>query len=123
MSLAKIDHSAGSSQPQNWTFSAQMGGTPGRENFPTNPVALPLAFNEISSSQQTDFWLELLNYGTNALALGGFVIVRDGATNGEYVLPATTLAARSFLTLSNATLGFHAVDGDKLYLLPAAELM
>jgi hypothetical protein len=121
VSLAKLDHSAGSASPQSWTFSAQMGGTPGRENFPTNSTPLPLAFNEISSSQQTNFWVELFNYGTNTLSIGSFVIVRDGPTNGQYILPpAITLAARSFLTLSNLTLGFHAVDGDKLYLLPAA---
>ena len=121
VSLAKLDHSFGSASPQNWTFSAQMGGTPGAENFPSNSAALPLAFNEISSSQQTNFWVELFNYGTNTISLGGFVIVRDGPTNGEYVLPpSTTLAAGSFLTLSNSTFGFHAVADDKLYLLPAS---
>jgi hypothetical protein len=118
VSLAKIDHGTASAPAENWTFSAQMGGTPGRENFPTGVTRLPLAFNEISSSMKTNFWVELLNYGTNTLSLGGYVILRDSPTNAEYVLPPTTLTAGHFLTLSNTTLGFHAEDGDKLYLLP-----
>src|SRR5262245_5877568 len=50
VSLAKIDHSAGSMPAANWTWSAQIGGTPGKENFPTNVTALPLAFNETSAT-------------------------------------------------------------------------
>ena len=106
VSLAKIDHSAGSSQPENWTYSAQMGGTPGRENFPTNSTVLPLAFNEVSATTNTSFWIELVNYGTNSLSLAGYVIVRNGPTNGEYVLPAgPSLAAGGYLAISNASLG------------------
>ena len=120
VSLAKIDHSLGSMPAANWTWSAQVGGTPGRENFPTNVAALPLSFNEISATTNADFWLELMNYGSTSLGIGGFVIVRAGATNGEYVLsPGIILPPGGFLTLSNSVLGFTPTSKDELYLLPA----
>ncbi|MDA0812375.1 MAG: lamin tail domain-containing protein, partial [Verrucomicrobia bacterium] len=34
VTLAKRDPDTGSKQPENWTWSSQMGGTPGAENFP-----------------------------------------------------------------------------------------
>ncbi len=119
VSLAKIDHGTASDSAGNWAASAQMGGTPGRENFPTNPAVVPLVFNELSASTNAGFWLELMNYGANSLSVGGYLIVRDGATNGQYALtPGTTVPPRGFLALSNTVLGFHPVSGDKLYLLP-----
>src|SRR4029077_6906246 len=107
VSLAKLDHSTGSDLPKYWAASAQMGGTPGLENFPTNLPPVPLAFNELSPGTNTQFWLELINYGTNSLSLSGCVIVWNGATNGEYVFSAgPALPAGGCLALTNTTLGF-----------------
>jgi hypothetical protein len=80
-------------------------------------VTLHLAFNELSSSTNGEFWVELMNTGTNPVPLDGFTLYYDGPTNAAYVFPAgPTLAPGEFLTLNNATLGFFPTSGEKLYL-------
>ncbi len=64
------------------------------------PLAVPptsLGFNELSATTNATFWLELMNFGTNALALDGMVIRLERAgTNQEYVFPpGVTLNAGS----------------------------
>src|SRR5439155_418524 len=49
-------------------FGAELIATP----FAPPPVLL--AFNELSASTNAEFWLELVNYGTNSLLLDGAVI-------------------------------------------------
>jgi hypothetical protein len=88
------------------------------------PLAAPpttLAFNELSATTNATFWLELMNYGTNAIALDGMVLRHESsATNHEYVFPSgVTLNAGSFLALTNDTLGFLPNSADKLFLYPA----
>jgi hypothetical protein len=52
----------------------------GRDYFttPAAPAPPSLAFNELSTATNSDFWLELVNYGSTPLSLAGAVIVRDG---------------------------------------------
>jgi hypothetical protein len=83
--------------------------------------AIPLAFNEVSSGTNAQFWIELANYGTNALPLEGYVLALDGETNAFYTFsPGASVAAGSYLALTNTTLGFHPVPADKLYLYTPA---
>ncbi len=85
----------------------------------TPPVTM--AFNEFPAATNAEFWLEIVNYGSNSLSLDGYVLVRDGATNSEYVFPAgPALGQGAYLAITNTTLGFHPVSGDKLHLLPPA---
>jgi hypothetical protein len=89
------------------------------------PLPVPpttVAFNELSASTNAAFWLELMNYGTNALALDGMVIrLESGLTNHDYVFPSgVTLNAGSFLALTNDTLGFLPISSDKLFLYSAS---
>ncbi len=95
-------------------FGVELFSTP----LPEPPVTL--AFNEFSASTNAEFWLELVNYGTNSIPLDGYVIFCDGTNshNSEYVFPMDnlSLASGAFLALTNSTLGFHPVSGDKLYL-------
>src|SRR5205823_9082630 len=74
----------------------------GRDYFSSPPAsATTLAFNEISSGTNAEFWLELVNYGTNAITLTGFIIARDGDTNNEYAFPSGSLAGGAFLSVTN----------------------
>lgn len=103
-----------------WTSSQA-----GRDYFTPEPTgsAATLAFNEYSATTNADFWLELVNYGTNPVAVAGFVLRRDGAgsADNEYVFPSgLPIGAGGYLVISNSTLGFHPVDGDRLFLLPPA---
>ena len=118
VSLAKREPDLGSVASENWTWSTQRGGTPRAENF---PAGLPLpagVFNEVSAATNSSFWLELFNNGSNGLVLDGFSLFCDGSTNYSYVFPSNNLALAPghFLALTDATLGFHPVSGDKLYL-------
>ncbi len=117
-SLAKRNHDWGSASAANWTASWQNGGTPGAENFavPASPVMV--AFNEISGTTNTAFWVELMNYGTNTVSLGNCILHHDGATNTDYLFPPNvTINAGNFLVLSNSTLGFVSpASGEKLFL-------
>ena len=118
MSLAKRDPDLGSVASENWSWSTQRGGTPGKENFPSGLPPLTVVFNELSAATNTDFWLELLNTGPNPFLLDGCSLYCDGATNNAYVFPSNniSLPAGGFLALTDPTLGFHPVSGDKLYL-------
>jgi hypothetical protein len=78
--------------------------------------AATVAFNELASSTNSAFWLELMNYGATNVALDGYSIARLGGTNREYIFPAQTLAPGAFLEVTKATLGFAADSGDKLVL-------
>ena len=81
------------------------------------PPPVTLAFNELASATNSDFWLELMNYGPSSLDLGGCVLVGQGsATNHEYVFPPQTLASGELVAVSAATLGFAVATGDRLLL-------
>ena len=79
-----------------------------------------LAFNEIAASAEAAFWIELINHGTDALALDGFVLASAGSVDGEYVFPqARSLAPGACLALTQAQLGFRPKSGDRLFLYQA----
>jgi hypothetical protein len=87
-----------------------------------DPVPPKLAFNELASSTNSAFWLELINYGATNVDLGGWIIARfGGATNRQYVLPSFTLAPGELIQVTKAQMGFGADSGDRLALyLPGA---
>jgi hypothetical protein len=77
---------------------------------------IAVAFNEISGATDAAFSVELANYGSTGLALGGYVLASSANTAAGYVLPAQTLAPGGFLTFTEAELGFRPADGDRLFL-------
>jgi len=98
----------------------------GRSYFAPDPAggAATLAFNEASASTNATFWVELVNYGPDPVPLAGFVIRGDGEPGEyiEYVFPAgPSVPAGGYVVVSNVTLGFKPVDGDRLFLLPPAK--
>lgn len=81
------------------------------------PPAVNLAFNEFSSATSSNFWLELLNYGSTDLDLSGCVLERQrGSQKREYVIPPQTLAPGALLQLTKMALGFGADPGDRFFL-------
>ncbi|MBE7498858.1 MAG: lamin tail domain-containing protein [Verrucomicrobiales bacterium] len=118
VSLAKLDRDWGSAAPDHWAASAEVGGTPGRENFP-GPAApgLAVAFNETSGTADATFWVELLNRGPEPVTLAGWVLRAAGATRADFVLPeSTSVEAGGFQVLDERTLGFRPSPGDRLFL-------
>ncbi len=85
-------------------------------NYPP-PLPPQIAFNEMSSVTNAQFWVELVNHGTQSVQLDSYVLARFGTpTNREYVLPAQTLETGGYLVLDRATLGFGADPGDRVIL-------
>ena len=79
-------------------------------------VNLPVAFNEMSSVTNAQFWVELVNLSAEPVALDHGVLARFGTTYREYVLPPQTLPVGGYLVLDRATLGFGADPGDRVVL-------
>lgn len=77
------------------------------------PPAL-IAFNELASSTNSAFWLELINYGSVDVDLGGWFIRRFGGTNRQYVLTTQILRPGELLQVTKAQMGFAADSGDRL---------
>src|SRR5262249_11366766 len=88
----------------------------------TRPNVEPpqIAFNELASSTNAAFWLELINYGRTEVELSGWIIARQGgATNRDYILPARVLGPGQLLLVTKAEMGFGADSGDQLVLYMA----
>ncbi len=78
-----------------------------------------IAFNEVASSTNANFWFELVNHGSIDVNLSGYILARLGGTNRTYVFPPQTLEANSLLQVTKATIGFGVDSGDKLVLYAA----
>jgi len=83
------------------------------------PPPLPLAFNELSPATNNSSWLELINYGSTPVNLGGCVVDWRGATHTSYLFPPHTLEPGELMQLPEATLGFRPEPDDRLFLYAA----
>jgi hypothetical protein len=98
------------SGPQAWAASSGIGGTPGAANFPAvATTTTAVRISEISGALDPVFRVELVNEGPAAVSLHDFKL-------GSYVLPELTLNAGEFLVIDETALGFHPIDGDRLFL-------
>ncbi|OQB94070.1 MAG: CotH protein [Verrucomicrobia bacterium ADurb.Bin118] len=81
------------------------------------PLPFPLALNELSGAAADDFWVELINYGEFPLDLAGCLLARrGGGGKPDYVFPSQILAPGERLQVTQATLGFGAEAGQRLFL-------
>ena len=81
------------------------------------PDAVPIAFNEVNSLTNGDFWLEVFNLGRDEVDLGNRAILRRGGlVDSTFIFPPQTLAAGACLQVTEATLGFRPDAGDRLFL-------
>jgi hypothetical protein len=84
---------------------------------PVTSVSVPaVRFNEISGATATTSasLLELVNTTGSAITLTGYTLVSSGG--GTFDLSATNIAANGLLSLTPASLGLTALDGEKLFL-------
>lgn len=109
----------GGSEAMNWMASIQVNGSPGTEQ--PLPFKKQLAINELSAATASSFQLELHNYGTSTVSLGGMVISSSDSEHADYMLPATSLAAGAFLVIDSTSLGFIPADNDRLFLFEAGK--
>ena len=115
VSLVKIDPEASSAPAESWGWSGQVGGSPGAVN--NAYVSEGRVINEIASAASTNFFAELHHHGTNVPAPPiNHVLVSDGTVTGQYVFSQAQLGPGTYLAINEATLGFHPLDEDRLYL-------
>jgi hypothetical protein len=81
------------------------------------PVELPaLAINEVSSSDDAVFQVELINTGAEPVNVRDMVMTTNEASSTEFVLPSQVLQPGGYLVLDETQLGFRPADGDALFL-------
>lgn len=122
VTLAKRNRYTANKPPENWAPSAQVGGTPGANNFPTPAAGSAVVLNEMPPASEDPFWIELANKGASEAVLGGMVLTAGADPLRRYVIPAQELAAGAFLVVTEAELGFRPALGEKLFLSDAAEV-
>jgi len=112
-SLAKADITTNSEDAENWTYSAQIGGTPGVANVVSSEN---IQLNEIAGADDGDFFIEIANDGSSSVNVGGYVLSATGSGGGDYVLPSQTIPAGGLMVVEGSELGFSPADGERLFL-------
>ena len=97
----------------NTVFAAELQAT---ETVPGPTDAPPLAINEIEGVTNGTWWIELVNLSGSSLNPAGYIVSVRADPAREYTVTNTSLAAGGFLLLSQATLGFTALDEEPLFL-------
>ena len=101
---------------RNWTASSLYHGSPGRFDTFVKSVCI----NEVlAHTAFTPDWLELLNTGSQPVALAGCALTANMDQPNRWVFPTNTLLQPGeFLVLTSAQLGFGFNKlGDRAYLL------
>jgi hypothetical protein len=80
-----------------------------------------IAFNELASSTNSAFWIELINCGRTHADLGGWTIARFGGTNRQYTFGPRPLSPGGLVQVTKAEMGFGADSGDRLVLYPPGQ--
>jgi len=121
VSLARIDPMRGTGDVANWTWSDQVGGTPGTVNFARNVVAnRPVRFNEIDAPGG-GFQVEVVCRGTEAVSLQDYRLEVRGETPVIWPFPPVTIEPGQLYAISSADLGVLANKGDLLVLWQGGE--
>jgi hypothetical protein len=114
VSLAKLDHDTASGPAENWSFSDQIGGTPGAENFPgQNPVPVQIFSTDTSwkfNASGTDLgsaWCQP-GYSDAAWASGNAWLFCGTITNG--VVQSVATLFNTGVDASGAVLAPGAAD-------------
>jgi Lamin Tail Domain/CotH kinase protein len=85
--------------------------------LPADPAAAPaLQFSEISGAGEFSFFVEFSNNSSTALNTAGWTLT---TSLGQSVpLPAQSVAAGGYFSMTSGALGFTPADGTRLFLLP-----
>ncbi len=118
-SLVLARPSFGESDARAWAASDLVGGTPGTNEVPAaNPFASVMINEFLAHTDPPEVdYVELFNYSTQAVNLGGCVLTDDPATN-NYLIPTNTwIGAGGFLVLTETQLGFAlSAAGETVFL-------
>jgi len=117
-SLALIRPSLGERNPEAWSASDIVGGSPGlAESAISNPYRSVVINEFLAHTDLPDFdFIELFNYSTAAVDLSGCFLSDDAATNKFVIPPGTTIPPQGIVSFSETQLGFSLnAAGETLY--------
>ena len=83
--------------------------------LPLIPLA-KIKFNEVAGALESEFWLELVNDGDDAINLSQYIVTLVGDTETQYIMPSVTLNPNTFLLIDHTMLGMIPADEDRLFL-------
>lgn len=117
-SLVLARPSYGENDPQAWSISDHVGGTPGFAEIYTNDPLREVVINEILAHTDPPLFdtIELYNHSDQANNLSGCILTDDAATN-KFVIPeGTIIPPRGFVTFDQNQLGFAlSAGGETIY--------
>ena len=117
VTLAKIDPTRESETPSNWTWSDRLDGTPKGPNFDdATPLPRPLRFNEICPAGESPFFVEIINTGTEPVAMADAWLEIQGSRDSVHAFDDHVLAPGQYVVITEGDLGFVPRAGDRLFL-------
>lgn len=119
-SLVLARPSYGEDDPCAWSASDRRGGSPGGPDVSTFHAWRTILINEIlahTDAPWVDF-VELFNYGSNPVDLGGCVLTDNPATNKFRIPTGTVIPPKGWISFSELELGFAlSASGETVYLV------
>ena len=106
VTLAKQNPDAAPADGAAWTWSRELGGTPGEPNTLAEPLVL---INELAPLSEDEFWVELHNSSTTEAALEGLELLHV-ASGTRVPLGSPTLTADGFLRVAGFPEGIASGD-------------
>ena len=102
-------------EPESWTWSPELGGSPGRENTTPEPGSPrdSIVFNELlRGTEAGEGWVELFNSSAEEYALNGHRLIGGAPLETAYVFPdGTSISARGHLVIEASSLSLPLAAG------------
>ena len=122
-SLVLARPSYGEADPRAWAASDHVNGSPGTNDFILSNPWRTVLINEIlaHTDPPEEDYIELFNYSTAAVDLGGCYLTDDPKTNKFRIANSTSVSARGFLAFTQTQLGFALnAAGETVYLISSS---
>ncbi|MCX6903790.1 MAG: lamin tail domain-containing protein, partial [Verrucomicrobia bacterium] len=119
-SLVLARPSLGEGDPQAWTISDAVGGSPGGMDGAGAEPARAVLINEfLAHSEPPDLdFIELYNHGAQPVDLSGYFLTDDPSINKCRIPDGTIIPARGFVSFDETQLGFGlAAGGEQIFFI------
>jgi len=117
-SLVLARPSYGEGNPEAWSISDTVGGSPGRQDGYTGSPLRSVVINEFlaNTDLQPADYIELYNHANQAVDISGCSLSDEARTNKFVIPPNTTIPARGFVVFNQTQLGFGlSAGGETIY--------
>jgi len=106
-SIALVDSLSENERGVSWALSNEMGGTPGRANFPNGPRRPTIRINEILAESSKETWVELHNPTTATIDLADHSLSDEADALTKFTIPkGTSIKPGGFAVLTQKQMRF-----------------